>query len=148
MITTKTFDVQRIRESFPMLKSTMNGQPLVYLDNAATTQKPIAVIDRLSQFYKKEYATIHRGVYTFSQLSTEECDLAREKCRKFLNAGEAAEILFVRGATEAINLLAAGYGRKFLKPGDEILISAIEHHSRSEERRVGKEGRSRWSPYH
>jgi cysteine desulfurase / selenocysteine lyase len=129
MLTTKTFNVQKIRESFPMLKSSMNGHPLVYLDNAATTQKPISVIDRLSQFYKNEYATIHRGVYTFSQLSTEECDLARKKCRKFLNAKESAEIIFVRGATEAINLVAAGYGRKLLKSGDEILISELEHHS-------------------
>lgn len=129
MVTTKTFDVQKIRESFPMLKSSMNGHPLVYLDNAATTQKPISVIDRLSQFYKNEYATIHRGVYTFSQLSTEECNLAREKCRKFINAKEAAEIIFVRGATEAINLVAASYGRKLLKPGDEVLITALEHHS-------------------
>ena len=123
------FDVQRIRKDFPMLNNSMNGHPLVYLDNAATTQKPLSVIERLSEFYKKEYATIHRGVYTFSQLSTEECDLSREKCRNFLNAQEAAEIIFVRGATEAINLVATSYGRKFLKPGDEILISAIEHHS-------------------
>src|SRR3990167_2386708 len=121
----KTFDVQLIRQDFPMLKSSMNGHPLVYLDNAATTQKPISVIDRLSQFYKKEYATIHRGVYTFSQNSTEECNLAREKCRQFLNAKSQEEIIFVRGATEAINLVAAGYGRKFLKKGDEIIISAI-----------------------
>ncbi len=125
----QTFDVQRIRKDFPMLNSMMNGHPLVYLDNAATTQKPLSVIERLSEFYKKEYATIHRGVYTFSQLSTEECDLSRKKCQKFLNAREAAEIIFVRGATEAINLVATGYGRKFLKQGDEILISAIEHHS-------------------
>ena len=129
MLTTQKFDVQKVRKDFPMLKSMMNGHPLVYLDNAATTQKPLRVIDRLSEFYKKEYATIHRGVYTFSQLSTEECNLAREKCRKFLNAKESAEIIFVRGATEAINLVAAGYGRKILKPGDEILISEIEHHS-------------------
>ena len=129
MSTAKAFDVERIRKDFPMLKSMMNGQPLVYLDNAATTQKSLSVMNRLSEFYKKEYATIHRGVYTFSQLSTEECDLAREKCRKFLNAKETAEIIFVRGATEAINLVATSYGKKFLKPGDEIIISAIEHHS-------------------
>ncbi|OIO38401.1 MAG: cysteine sulfinate desulfinase [Candidatus Omnitrophica bacterium CG1_02_46_14] len=129
MLATNSFNVQQIRKDFPMLKSLMNGYPLVYLDNAATTQKPISVIERLSEFYKKEYATIHRGVYTFSQMSTEECDLAREKCRTFLNAKETAEIIFVRGATEAINLVATGYGRKLLKPGDEILISAMEHHS-------------------
>jgi len=125
----KTFDVQKIRQDFPMLESIMNGHPLVYLDNAATTQKPNSVIRRLSEFYKKEYATIHRGVYAFSQLSTEACDLSREICRKFLNAKETAEVIFVRGTTEAINLVAAGYGRKFLKSGDEILISTMEHHS-------------------
>ncbi len=126
---TKTFDVQKIRKDFPMLQSRMNGHPLVYLDNAATTQKPASVIDRMSSFLKNEYATIHRGIYTFSQESTKQCDLAREKCRKFLNAQKNSEIIFVRGATEAINLVATGFGRKFLKPGDEIIISTTEHHS-------------------
>ncbi|MBI3251864.1 MAG: cysteine desulfurase [Candidatus Omnitrophica bacterium] len=122
-------DIDRIRRDFPMLSSVMNGHGLVYLDNAATTQKPSAVIDRMAAFLRHEYATIHRGVYTFSQLSTAECDTVREKCRRFLNAGRASEIIFVRGATEAVNLVAAGFGRKFLKKGDEILISQIEHHS-------------------
>jgi cysteine desulfurase/selenocysteine lyase len=125
----QTLDIEKIRKNFPMLESRMNGRPLVYLDNAATTQKPLSVIERLSAFYKNEYATVHRGVYTFSQNSTEECRQAREKCRTFLNAAKSSEIIFVRGATEAINLVASGYGRKFLKKGDEVIVSEIEHHS-------------------
>ncbi len=128
MLTT-AFDVKQIRKDFPMLESVMNGRRLVYLDNAATTQKPRSVIDRMSRFLKNEYATIHRGVYTFSQESTRECDLVREKCREFLNAAKTSEIIFVRGATEAINLVATGYGAKFLKEKDEIIVSEIEHHS-------------------
>lgn len=129
MLVAQPLDVERIRKDFPMLQSRMNGQPLVYLDNAATTQKPRAVIDRMSDFYKNEYATVRRGVYTFSQDSTRECDLVREKCRKFLNAQSADEIIFTRGTTESINLVATAYGRKFLKEGDEVVISTIEHHS-------------------
>ena len=128
MLTT-VFDLKQIRKDFPMLESIMNGQRLVYLDNAATTQKPRSVIDRMSRFLKNEYATIHRGVYTFSQESTRECDLVREKCREFLNAAKTSEIIFVRGATEAINLVATGYGAKYLKEKDEIIVSEIEHHS-------------------
>ena len=128
MLTAQTFDVKKIRADFPMLKNKMNGFPLVYLDNAATAQKPLAVIDRLSQFYKNEYATIHRGVYSFSQMSTEECDQARRKCREFLNAKEALEIIFVRGATEAINLVAASFTHEDAKR-NEIIISEIEHHA-------------------
>ncbi len=122
-------DIQQIRKDFPMLSSIMNGRPLVYLDNAATTQKPRSVIERMTRFLSSEYATIHRGIYTFSQETTRECDLVREKCREFLNAKETSEIIFVRGATEAINLVAAGFGRKFLKAGDEVIVSEIEHHS-------------------
>ncbi len=107
----------------------MNGHQLVYLDNAATTQKSASVISRMNEFYRREYATVHRGVYTLSQNSTLECDNVRQKCRAFLNARKTGEIVFVRGVTEAINLVAAGYGRKFLKPGDEVLISAMEHHA-------------------
>jgi len=125
----RVFDVEAVRRDFPMLRSKMNGHPLVYLDNAATTQKPLAVIERLDRFFKKEYATVHRGIYTFSQESTRECDEAREKCRAFLGASKTAEILFVRGATEALNLVAASWGRKFLKAGDQVVISEIEHHS-------------------
>ncbi|MBI4352395.1 MAG: cysteine desulfurase [Candidatus Omnitrophica bacterium] len=129
MLTTQVLDVERIRAEFPMLSSRMNGHPLVYLDNAATTQKPRAVIDRLVHFYEKEYATVRRGVYTFSQDSTRECDLVREKCREFLNAAKSSEIIFTRGTTEAINLVVSAFGRKFLKKGDTVILSTIEHHS-------------------
>jgi cysteine desulfurase / selenocysteine lyase len=129
MLVEQNFDVRKIRRDFPVLSREMNGHPLVYLDNAATTQKPLAVIDRLTAFYKKEYATIHRGVYSMSQDATHECDEVRETCRKFLNAARSEEIIFVRGTTEAINLVATGWGRKFLKAGDEVLITAIEHHA-------------------
>src|SRR5438132_14176547 len=103
----------------------MNGHQLVYFDNAATTQKPVVVIERMNAFYRNEYATVHRGVYTLSQNSTWECDQVREKCRKYLNAESVSEIIFVRGTTEAVNLVAAGYGRKFFKENDEIIISAL-----------------------
>lgn len=129
MLVTQPLDIQKIRKDFPVLQTTINGFPLVYLDNAATSQKPRPVIERLEKFYAYEYATVHRGVYTLSQNSTWECDEVREKCRAFLNARKTSEIVFVRGATEAINLVAASYGRKFLKAGDEILITAMEHHA-------------------
>jgi cysteine desulfurase/selenocysteine lyase len=125
----RAFDVEKGRGDFPILERRMNGQPLVYLDNAATAQKPRAVIDRIASFYRNEYATVHRGVYALSQDSTVECELVRERCARFLHARDASEIVFVRGATEAINLVAAGWGRKFLRPGDEIVITAMEHHA-------------------
>lgn len=126
---TKTLNVQQIRHDFPMLSKKMSGHALIYLDNAASAQKPKAVIDRLQYFLSNEYSNVHRGVYTFSQDATRYVDQAREKCRAFLNAASTSEIIFVRGATEAINLVAASYGRKFLKKDDEILISEIEHHA-------------------
>jgi cysteine desulfurase/selenocysteine lyase len=129
MAVSSALDVQKIRQDFPLLKREMNGKSLVYLDNAATSQKPFMVINRISDFYKNEYATVHRGVYALSQDSTIECELVREKCREFLNAAHKEEIIFVKGATEAINLLATSYGRKFLKKGDEVIISTIEHHA-------------------
>ena len=129
MLTAKALDVQRIRKDFPMLHTKMNAHPLVYLDNAATTQKPLLVIERMDKFLKGEYSTIHRGVYSLSYHATAACDAVREKCRQFLNAPKVSDIIFTSGATEAINLVATGFGRKFLKPGDEIILSAIEHHS-------------------
>ena len=129
MLVTQAFDVEKIRKDFPVLGLSMNGQPLVYLDNAATAQKPKAVMDRMDHFYKSEYSNIHRGVYALSQHATMECDEVREKCQEFLNAARPEEIIFVRGATEAVNLVAAGYGEKFLKSGDEIIISMLEHHA-------------------
>ncbi len=129
MLAVKSLNIHEIRKDFPMLGTSMNGKPLVYLDNAASSQKPSSVIERMSSFLKNEYANIHRGVYSLSERATAEVDAAREKARGFLNASTTSEIIFTRGATEAINLVATGYGGKFLKKGDEILVSAIEHHS-------------------
>lgn len=116
------------RKDFPVLAATVHDKPLAYLDNAATTQKPNRVSDRMYRFYTQEYATIHRGVYTLSQLATQYCDEAREKVARFLGA-PVKSIVFTKGATEAINLVAASYGRAFLNAGDEIVISAMEHHA-------------------
>lgn len=122
-------DVERLRADFPILHTRANGHPLVYLDNAATTQKPRAVIDAIVRYYETQNANIHRGVYALSQASTDAFEAARETVRRFLNAREAAEILFTRGTTEGINLVAASWGRANLKPGDEIVLSHLEHHS-------------------
>ncbi len=122
-------DVAKIREDFPILRHPVHGKPLVYLDNAATTQKPQVVIDTLSRYYAAENANIHRGVHFLSERATEAYEAARRTARAFLNAADDREIIFVRGATEGINLVAQSYGRTFLKPGDEIVISAMEHHS-------------------
>ena len=123
------FDVERVRAEFPILSTQVNGKPLVYLDNAATTQKPRAVIDALVRYYETTNANVHRGVHTLSQRATDEFEGAREAVRSFLNAAETREIVFTRGTTEAINLVAQSYGRSFLKSGDEILIGAAEHHA-------------------
>lgn len=124
-----TLDLETIRQQFPILAERINGHPLVYLDNAASTQKPLCVIDRISEVYRADYANVHRGVHTLSQRSTDLFEEAREKVRRFINARSAHEVIFVRGTTEAINLVAQSYGRPNLKVGDEILISAMEHHS-------------------
>ena len=124
-----SFDVARIREDFPILKQRINGKPLVYLDNAATGQKPQAVIDALVNYYTCENSNVHRGVHTLSQRATDAYEGARSKVRQFLNAADDREIIFVRGTTEAINLVAQTYGRENIGPGDEIIISAMEHHS-------------------
>jgi cysteine desulfurase/selenocysteine lyase len=118
-----------IRAEFPILRLRVHGKPLVYLDNAATTQKPQVVIDRLSRYYRKENANIHRGVHALSVDATEAYDDARDRVRRFINASEAREVVFVRGATEAINLVAATFGRARVAAGDEIVISHMEHHS-------------------
>ena len=123
------FDVNRIREDFPILRRTVHGKPLVYLDNAATTQKPQSVIDAIAGLYSSDYSNIHRGVHELSQRSTQLFEDARTKVQRFLHAADSREIIFVRGATEGINLVAQTYGRLHLGPGDEILISALEHHS-------------------
>ena len=123
------FDVARIREDFPILKELIHGKPLVYLDNAATTQKPQAVIDALVNYYVTENSNVHRGVHTLSQLATDAYEGAREKVQQFINAEHDKEIIFVRGTTEGINLVAQTYGRANIGPGDEIIITAMEHHS-------------------
>ena len=126
---TSAFDVARIREDFPLLKQMVNGKPLVYLDNAATSQKPQSVIDTLVRYYTTENANVHRGVHTLSQLATDDYEQARTQARKFINAKEDSEIIFVRGTTEAINLVAQTFGRQKIGQGDEIIISTMEHHS-------------------
>jgi cysteine desulfurase / selenocysteine lyase len=124
-----SFDVETIRRDFPILQERVRGKPLVYLDNGATSQKPQAVIDAISRYYQSENSNIHRGVHYLSEVATASYEAAREKIRGFLNAKSQQEIIFVRGTTEAINLVAQSYGRTFLKEGDEIVISAMEHHS-------------------
>ena len=124
-----TVDVARWRDEFPILQETINGKPLVYLDNAATTQKPRCVIDAETAYYRHTNANVHRGVHTLSQRATDLYEGARGKIQHFLNAASPKEIIFVRGATEAINLVAQSFARPRLGPGDEILISAMEHHS-------------------
>ena len=125
----RSLDVAAIREDFPILRRRVHGKPLVYLDNAATTQKPQSVIDRLVRYYSEENANIHRGVHVLSVEATDAYDAARETVRRFLNAADAREIVFVRGTTEAINLVAATYGRAHIAAGDEVVISEMEHHS-------------------
>jgi cysteine desulfurase/selenocysteine lyase len=123
------FDVHRIRRDFPILHQQVHGKPLVYLDNAATTQKPLAVIEAISDYYRHDNSNIHRGVHTLSERATEAYEKVRETVRKFLNAASSKEIIFVRGTTEAINLVAQTYGRKNVGNDDEVLITALEHHS-------------------
>lgn len=123
------FDVKKIREDFPILKRFINGKPLIYFDNAATTQKPQYVLDSVDNYYKNLNSNVHRGVHTLSEEATNEYESARESIRKYINAGKSSEIIFVRGTTEAINLVASSFGSEFFNAGDEIIISAIEHHS-------------------
>jgi cysteine desulfurase/selenocysteine lyase len=123
------FDVEAIRNDFPILREKVHGRPLVYLDNAATTQKPQVVIDALVDYYTHYNANVHRAVHLLSAKATEACDVAREKVRRFINAASANEVIFVRGATEGLNLVAQTYGRRHVGPGDEILITGLEHHS-------------------
>jgi cysteine desulfurase/selenocysteine lyase len=126
---TAGFDVEKIREDFPVLKQKVHGKPLVYLDSAATAQKPLAVIEAIRKFYEVDCANIHRGVHELSQRSTAAYEQARGKARQFLNAKTKNELIFVRGATEGINLVAQTWGRKCVKAGDEIIVGAMEHHS-------------------
>src|SRR5918999_909077 len=122
-------DVARIRDDFPILQRRIRGKPLVYLDNAATAQKPQAVIDAVSRFYRRDNANIHRGVHYLSAEATAAYDKVREQVAGFLNARSPREVVFTRGTTDSINLVAHSYARTFLVPGDEILITTMEHHS-------------------
>jgi cysteine desulfurase/selenocysteine lyase len=124
-----SWDVERVRADFPVLRQTVNGKPLIYLDNGASSQVPQVVIDRGSVYLEQEHSNIHRGVHYLSQRATTAYEGAREKVKRFINAREARECIFVRGATEGINLVMYGYGRKFIGEGDEIIISAMEHHA-------------------
>ena len=123
------FDVRKIRQDFPVLDQLVNGKPLVYLDNAATSQKPQVVIDALVNYYATENSNVHRGVHTLSQRATTHYEEARGKVRQFINAADDREIVFVRGTTEGINLVSQTYGRQHVSQSDEIVISAMEHHS-------------------
>ncbi|MDH5272511.1 MAG: cysteine desulfurase [Gammaproteobacteria bacterium] len=122
-------DIAAIRRDFPVLRRTVRGLPLAYLDNAASSQRPRAVIDAMSHYYENSHANVHRGVHTLSQEATDLFEGAREKVRRFINAKSTKEVVFVRGTTEAINLVAQSYGRPAFGPGDEILISWLEHHA-------------------
>ncbi len=123
------FNVEKIREDFPVLSQTVNGQPLVYLDNAASSQVPNLVIERGAKYLAEEHSNIHRGVHYLSQHATTAYEAAREKVKRFINAKEAKECIFVRGTTEGVNLVAYSYGRKFIGEGDEIILSQMEHHA-------------------
>lgn len=126
---TQIFDVENIRKDFPLLSQKVNGKKLVYLDNAASSQVPQSVIDRTVKYLTEEHSNVHRGVHYLSQTATKAYEAAREKVRRFINAAESAECIFVRGCTEGLNLVASTYGRAFIKEGDEIIVSAMEHHS-------------------
>jgi len=123
------YDVERIRADFPILGTRARGRPLIYLDNAASAQKPRAVLERMRDTYEAAYANVHRGVHYLSEQATERYEGARRTVQRFLNAGRAREIVFTGGGTEAINLVASSYARRLLQPGDEIVISGLEHHS-------------------
>jgi cysteine desulfurase/selenocysteine lyase len=128
-ISNGSYDVAKVREDFPILGLKVYGKPLVYLDNAASAQKPQAVLDRLNQAYTSEYANVHRGLHYLANAATEGYEGARETVARFLNASRHEEIVFTRGATEAINLVAQTFGRERIRPGDEIVLSIMEHHA-------------------
>src|SRR5688572_23426564 len=123
------YDIDALREQFPLLAQEANGHPLAYLDNAATTQKPKAVLDAVTQFYLHDNANVHRGLYDLSRRATERYEEARRIAGRFINAADPSEVVWVRGTTEAINLVAMTYGWQNVKAGDEIVLSVIEHHS-------------------
>ena len=127
--TAVNWDVEKVRRDFPVLHREVNGKPLVYLDNAASAHVPQSVIDRTTKYLREEHSNVHRGVHYLSQHATNAYEAAREKVKRFINARESAECIFVRGCTEGVNLVASAYGKKFVNEGDEILVSQMEHHS-------------------
>jgi len=129
MLTATKFDIKKIREEFPILNQDIQGKPLIYFDNAATTQKPKSVIDALSNYYLKINSNVHRGAHTLAERATEAFEQTRKSAQQFINSPSEEQVIFTRGTTESINLVAQSYGRTFLKEGDEIIISSLEHHS-------------------
>lgn len=123
------YDIQRIRKDFPILESTVNGKPLVYLDNGATTQKPMAVIEAIQHYYISQNSNVHRGVHYLSQVATDAYEISRKKVQAFIHAEHEREIIFTKGTTDGINLVASCFGKAFIEEGDEVMISAMEHHS-------------------
>jgi cysteine desulfurase/selenocysteine lyase len=123
------FDINKIRQDFPILGTKVNGKPLIYFDNAATTQKPKSVIESLTKYYFEINSNVHRGVHSLSEKATNAYEASRKTVQRFINAGKSEEIIFVRGTTEGINLVANSFGQKFVKENDEIIISTLEHHS-------------------
>lgn len=129
MLTEDQLDVQKIREDFPMLSRTMHGKPLIYFDTAATAQKPQSVIDCVNNYYRDHCGTVHRAIYELSLFATQEYQSVRSRIAAFLNAKNVEEVIFTRGTTESINMVAYSFGKAFIQPGDEVLISEMEHHS-------------------
>jgi len=125
----KAFDVSHVRLDFPALAQSVKGRPLVYLDNAATTQKPLSVIDAMNRYYRLDNSNIHRGVHELSERATASYEAVREKVRRFINAASPKEVIFVRGTTEGVNLVAQSFAKNLLRAGDEVLVSGLEHHS-------------------
>ena len=128
-ITSVALDLENIRAQFPILNQEVNGKPLIYFDNAASSQKPKSVLEALQKYYTFDHANIHRGIHTLAERATKAYEDSRVKAGSFVNAGEPKEIIFTKGTTESINLVASSYGKKFIKPGDEILVTTMEHHS-------------------
>lgn len=128
-IPAKALDIAAIREQFPILDQKVNGKPLVYFDNAASSQKPQRVLDAIQKYYTRDHSNIHRGIHTLAERATQAYEDTRVNASSFINAKESAEIIFTKGTTESLNLVASSYGRQFLKPGDHILVTTMEHHS-------------------
>src|SRR5436190_16341018 len=128
LIASSTIDVQKIRKNFPILSSKVNGKPLVYFDNAATSQKPWSVIKAIEHYYTDLNSNVHRGVHHLSQKATDAFEASRKEIAAFINAEHDHEVIFTKGTTEGINLVAHCYGKEFIQPGDVIIISALEHH--------------------